>query len=53
MMARPPHLQDVLGEMRRGRVVYLCLMTAQRKRLRDADGRIALDVLRHCSVQRR
>jgi hypothetical protein len=47
MYTRPPHLQDVLADVRRGRVVYLCLTPAQAKSLRDPEGRIALDVLRH------
>jgi hypothetical protein len=44
---RPPHLQDVLAGVLRGRVSYLCLTPAQGKSLGDPDGRIALDVLRH------
>lgn len=47
MHTRPPHLQDVLAGVLRGRVAYLCLTPAQGKSLGDPDGRIALDVLRH------
>jgi hypothetical protein len=44
---RPPHLQDVLAGVLRGRVAYLCLTPAQAKSLGDPDGRIALALLRH------
>jgi hypothetical protein len=44
---RPPHLQDVLAGVRRGRVAYLCLTREQKMALRDPEARIALDVLRH------
>jgi hypothetical protein len=44
---RPPHLQDVLAGVRRGRVAYICLAPEQKRALRDPEGRIALDVLRH------
>ena len=47
MHARPPHLQDVLADVRRGRVAYICLTREQKKALRDPEARIALDVLRH------
>jgi hypothetical protein len=40
-------LLDVLAEVRRGRVVYLCLTPDQRRGLRDRDGQLALNVLRH------
>jgi len=33
-----PSLLDVLTEVRRGRVVYLCLTTEQKRNLRDPDG---------------
>jgi hypothetical protein len=42
-----PLLVDVIADVRRGRVVHLCLTPAQAKELRDPDGQIALDVLRH------
>jgi hypothetical protein len=44
---RPPHLQDVLAGVRRGRVAYICLTRERKRGLRDPEGRIALDVLRH------
>ncbi len=47
MDTRPPHLQNVLASVVRGRVARLCLTPAQAKSLRDPEGRIALDVLRH------
>ena len=47
MDSRPPHLQDVLAGVRRGRVAYICLTHEQKRALRDPEGRIALDVLRH------
>ena len=47
MTATPPRLQDVLANVRRGRVVYLALTRAQKRALRDPEGQIALDVLRH------
>src|SRR5215218_7330337 len=40
-------LLDVLAKVRRGRVVYLCLTTEQKRRLSDRDGQLVLDVLRH------
>jgi hypothetical protein len=40
-------LLDVLADVRRGRVAYLCLTPEQKRRLRDQDGQLALDVLRH------
>jgi hypothetical protein len=40
-------LLDVLAEVRRGRVVHLCLEPEQKRRLRDRDGQLALDVRRH------
>ena len=42
-----PTFYDVLGSVRRGRVVYLCLSPEQKRLLRDQDGQMALDVLRH------
>jgi hypothetical protein len=42
-----PHLQDVLANVCRGRVAYICLTREQKRALRDSDGRIALEVLRH------
>jgi hypothetical protein len=48
VLAQPPlHLLNVLAGVRRGRVAYLCLTPTQVRELRDPDGRIALDVLRH------
>jgi len=40
-------LSDVLAAVRRGRVAYLCLTREQKRALRDRDGQLALDVLRH------
>ena len=40
-------LLDVLADVRRGRVAYLYLTPEQKRRLRDQDGQLALDVLRH------
>jgi hypothetical protein len=42
-----PHLHDVLANVCRGRVAYICLTREQKRALRDSDGRIALEVLRH------
>jgi hypothetical protein len=42
-----PNLADVLVNVRLGRVAYLVLDSEQKKALRDPEGRIALDVLRH------
>jgi hypothetical protein len=47
MAAQPPHLQDVLANVRPGRVARLVLTREQERALRDPEGRIALDVLRH------
>jgi hypothetical protein len=47
MDTRPPHLQSVLASVLLGRVARHCLTPAQAKSLRDREGRIALDVLRH------
>jgi hypothetical protein len=47
MAPRPPQLYDVLANVRRGRVAYVVLTREQNRALRDPDGRIALDVLRH------
>jgi len=44
---RPPHLQDVLAGVRRGRVAYVRLTREQKVALRDPEGRVALDLLRH------
>jgi len=43
----PPTFEAVLGRVMRGRVVYLCLTPEQKRRLRDRDGQLALDVVRH------
>jgi hypothetical protein len=40
-------LLSVLADVRRGRVAYLCLTPEQKRNLRDRDGQVALDVLRH------
>ena len=40
-------LLDVLAQVVRGRVTYLCLTPEQNRELRDRDGQLALDVLRH------
>jgi hypothetical protein len=45
--ARRPTLEHVLANVRRGRVAYLVLTAEQKRALKDADGRVALDVLRH------
>jgi hypothetical protein len=45
--APAPHLQDVLASVRRGRVAYVVLTREQKRALRDPEGKIALDVLRH------
>ena len=42
-----PTLADVLGNVRRGRVAPVMTTRDQRWALGDADGRIALDILRH------
>jgi hypothetical protein len=42
-----PTLYDVLAGVRRGRVAYLCPTPEQKRLLRDRDGQVALDVLRH------
>jgi hypothetical protein len=47
MAPHPPQLHDVLANVCRGRVAYICLTREQRRALCDPDGRIALDVLRH------
>ena len=46
-MGGPPRRDDVLANVCRGRVAYICLTREQKKTLRDPEGRIALDVLRH------
>jgi hypothetical protein len=40
-------LEQVLANVRRGRVGYVTTTPAQRRQLRDTDGRVALDVLNH------
>jgi hypothetical protein len=40
-------LKQVLGDVRPGRVAYLTLTREQKRALKDRDGAIALDVLRH------
>ena len=40
-------LYDVLAGIRRGRVVYLCPTPEQKRLLRDHEGQVALDVVRH------
>jgi hypothetical protein len=40
-------MQDVLANVCRGRVAYVCLTPYQKATFRDPDGRVALDVLRH------
>ena len=46
-MTAGPLLQDVLVNVRRGRVAYLCLTPEQKRALRDPEGQVALNVLRH------
>jgi hypothetical protein len=46
-MGGPPRVVDVLADVRRGRVAYVCLTREQKRALRDPEGQIALDVLRH------
>jgi hypothetical protein len=48
-VARPstPNLADVLANVCPGRVAYICLTREQKRALRDPEGQIALDVLRH------
>jgi hypothetical protein len=45
--AAVPHFEDVLANVCRGRVACLVLTREQKGALRDPEGRIALDVLRH------
>jgi hypothetical protein len=40
-------MDDVLENVVRGRVAYVCLTPEQKRALRDPEGQIALDVLRH------
>jgi hypothetical protein len=47
MATRPPLLEEVLSNIRLGRVAYLCVTPEQKRTLRDREGQIALDVLRH------
>jgi hypothetical protein len=49
MAARQPRptLERVLANVRRGQVAYLVLTAEQRRALKDPEGRVALDVLRH------
>jgi hypothetical protein len=46
-MGGPPRMDDVLENVVRGRVAYVCLTPEQKRALRDPEGQIALDVLRH------
>jgi hypothetical protein len=46
-MAAPPRIGDVLAGVVTGRVACVCLTPEQKRALRDPDGRIAVDVLRH------
>jgi hypothetical protein len=46
-MAANPTLEQVLANVRAGNVVRLVLTKEQKRALKDADGRVALDVLRH------
>jgi hypothetical protein len=46
-VASVPQLESVLANVCRGRVAYVALTPEQNRMLRDPDGRIALDVLRH------
>jgi hypothetical protein len=46
-MGGPPRRDDVLANVCRGRVAFVCLTREQKTALRDPEGRIALDVLRH------
>ena len=46
-MGGPPRRDDVLANVCRGRVAYICLTREQKRALRDPEGKIALDVLRH------
>jgi hypothetical protein len=43
----PARLEQVLAGIRRGRVAYIVLTREQKRALRDPEGKIALDVLRH------
>lgn len=47
MTAGTPLLQDVLANVCRGRVAYLALTPEEKRALRDPEGQIALDLLRH------
>jgi hypothetical protein len=42
-----PTLERVLANIRRGQVAYLVLTAEQKRALKDPEGRVALDVLRH------
>jgi hypothetical protein len=44
---RMPTLERVLANVRRGQVAYLVLTAEQKRALKDPEGRVALDVLRH------
>jgi hypothetical protein len=46
-VAAVPQLENVLTNVRPGRVVSLVLTREQKRALRDPEGQIALDVLRH------
>lgn len=47
MNGAAPNLQDVLAAVFPGRVVRLALTPEQKRALRDSDGQLALDVVRH------
>jgi hypothetical protein len=47
MAPHPLTLEVVLANVRRGQVAYVWLTKEQKKALRDTEGKIALDVLRH------
>jgi hypothetical protein len=46
-VATKPNLAGVLGSVVRGRVARLSLEQEQKRALRDHEGQLALDVLRH------
>ena len=46
-MAATLTLEQVLGDVRPGKIAYLSLTREQKRALKDQDGAIALDVLRH------
>ena len=47
MARHPVTLEAVLVNVQRGRVAYLVLTQEQKRGLRDPEGQVALDVLRH------